>query len=190
MAVLGTVWGPGQKLLAGPFYRICFLGTKRLEICFRCVVEWFLQRDQFGFVMEHDIIDIDDPDDLIIRLMILSVYGFFVFGLARLIAEGQGWNKVRELGLGFGILAVLAYFVFFGSGFSEVWFLALMVPALLLVTKPNCQSFSPETTSVVYPVGGVQSLKFSNKTLLAVPSPKTNKLSTPAHQPQESLSSY
>jgi hypothetical protein len=80
----------------------------------------------------HEVIKVDEKIELYGRLMTLSAYGFFWFGLARLFAEGLGWDKTRELAVGFGVFAVLALLVFFGKDYTLVWILTLMIPALLL----------------------------------------------------------
>jgi len=78
----------------------------------------------------HEIIDLDE--NVFSRILVILVYGFFWFGLARLLVEGKSWSLNRERLLGYGGFAVLAAFVFIGSGFSLVWLLVLMIPALLL----------------------------------------------------------
>lgn len=80
----------------------------------------------------HDVIDVSEEAGVFGRLMVLSAYGFFWFGLARLIADGQRWTGHKEDIMAAGVFMVLAGFVFFGSGFNLAWLLALMIPALLL----------------------------------------------------------
>ncbi len=80
----------------------------------------------------HDFIDITEKADLFGRLMVISAYGFFWFVLARLFSEGNGWGAVSQHALGFGVFAILILVVFLETGFSLLWMLALMVPALLL----------------------------------------------------------
>ena len=80
----------------------------------------------------HDVIDMSQNKELFGRLVVLSSYGFFWFGLARLIVEGYGWDANRERVLGYSVFAVLVALVIWGSGFMLAWFLGLMIPALML----------------------------------------------------------
>lgn len=78
----------------------------------------------------HGVIDVDKT--FLGRFMVILVYGFLWFGLTRLIIEGMEWSMARERMLGYGGLVIFSGFVFLGSGFSLVWLLVLVIPALLL----------------------------------------------------------
>lgn len=80
----------------------------------------------------HDVIDIKEDAELFGRLMALSCYGFFWFGLAQLISEGKEFSAKARYLFALGGFILLAALVFLSSGFALGWMLALMVPAILL----------------------------------------------------------
>ena len=80
----------------------------------------------------HDFIETDDMKTIYGRLILLSAYGFFWFGLSHLVCEGLGWPVARERILSYSVFAILAGLVFFWSGYTLVWLLIMMIPTLLL----------------------------------------------------------
>lgn len=80
----------------------------------------------------HNVIDFESKIDLIGQQVVLSANGFMWFVIARLVATGQGWNRVKEYILGFSVFAVLAVLVFTRSGDELIWLLVPMFIGLLL----------------------------------------------------------
>ncbi len=85
-----------------------------------CVVLWLIHGDVKGLDAK-----------VIFRFIALFSYGFFWFCLSRLVMEG-GRSILLQRAVSYGVFAALAGLIFLGSGISLVWFLGLMVPALLL----------------------------------------------------------
>lgn len=85
------------------------------------------------FCSIHDLFDIDRPDTLLGRLMILSGVGFFWFTAARLMAESLGWDKTRHMLVGGVVFIALGVGMLCLSGPQLIMFTLLILGALLLL---------------------------------------------------------
>lgn len=83
----------------------------------------------------HDIADIDQQLDLIGQQFVLAACGYLWFVMARLIASGLGWGRLKEYALALLVFALLAWQVFMREGETLLWLLVPLFTALFLAVS-------------------------------------------------------
>ncbi len=99
---------------------------RRFPISALCSIALFI----FAALNIHGALDWGD--EVTGRIVTALVYGFFWFGFAQLVTEGRALGALYAAILRYGVFAILLAFVVFSSGFTFIWMLSLLAPALLL----------------------------------------------------------